>query len=90
MSKAKDAALVEAAEYQLLIEVELELEQQGIVATEPMAVVEKRKRLEAKGWRAWYGEIFGMSFINALEDWHAEAIEWHWDSRMAMRRGEID
>jgi hypothetical protein len=44
--------------------------------------------LEAQGWRAWYAEIFGQSFVDALAPHHQEAIEWHWESRMSLRRGE--
>lgn len=43
--------------------------------------------LEAKGWRAWYGEIFGHSFVDALGEHHVEAIEWHWDAAIAKRQG---
>lgn len=45
------------------------------------------KWLEAQGWRVWYAEIFGQDFIDALTPYHAEAIEWHWESRWALRLG---
>ena len=49
----------------------------------------KALELEAQGWREWYREIFGDQFIEAFgEGHHAEALEWHWDSRMAFFRGE--
>lgn len=50
--------------------------------------------LEAKGWRAWYAEIFGQQFIDSLDsvetdDKHqSEALEWHWESRKALLKGE--
>lgn len=43
--------------------------------------------LESKGWRAWYAEIFGRPFVDALGDHHIEAIEWHWDAAIAKREG---
>ena len=50
--------------------------------------------LEAKGWRAWYATIFGQAFIDSLDSsetddkHHSEAIEWHWNARQALLRGE--
>ncbi|MGI9064895.1 MAG: hypothetical protein ACR2HX_00600 [Pyrinomonadaceae bacterium] len=51
-------------------------------------------RLEAQGWRAWYATIFGQQFVDSLDSaetnhrHHSEAIEWHWESRRALLRGE--
>jgi hypothetical protein len=39
-------------------------------------------------WRTWYGAIFGKDFVNVLAPHHQEAIEWHWETRMAQRRAE--
>lgn len=44
--------------------------------------------LEAKGWRAWYAAIFGQDFVDVWAEHHEEAIAWHWNARMAQRRGE--
>ena len=44
--------------------------------------------LEAKGWRAWWSEIFGADLVNAFAPHHAEAVEWHWNARQALKRGE--
>lgn len=44
--------------------------------------------LESRGWEAWYAEIFGQSFVDVLAKHHREAINWHWNARMAQRRGE--
>lgn len=52
--------------------------------------------LEAKGWRAWYAEIFGPSFVETLDSsetddrHHSEAIEWHWNTRRTLIRIEIE
>lgn len=43
------------------------------------------EELEAQGWRAWYAEMFGQSFVDALADHHVKAIEWHWDAAIAKR-----
>jgi hypothetical protein len=44
--------------------------------------------LEACGWEAWYSRMFGKQFVAILAKHHRESIEWHWDARMAQRRGE--
>jgi hypothetical protein len=44
--------------------------------------------LESKGWRAWYGEMFGHGFVAALAPHHVEAIEWHWKALSAKLRGD--
>lgn len=52
------------------------------------------KRLEAEGWRKWYAELFGRDFVDSLDSsetedrHHSEAIEWHWESRRALLRGD--
>jgi len=42
----------------------------------------KLRELIAKGWRETYRELFG-NFVDACADHHIEAIEWHWESRLA-------
>jgi len=37
-------------------------------------------------WALW-AEIFGQSFVDVLAVHHREAIEWHWDSRIALLTG---
>jgi hypothetical protein len=50
--------------------------------------------LEAKGWRAWYAAIFGQGFVDTLDSeetddtHHSDALEWHWNARTALLRGE--
>jgi hypothetical protein len=52
--------------------------------------------LEAKGWRPWYAEIFGQSFVDTLDSeetddkHHSQAIEWHWNTRRALIRIELE
>src|SRR5262245_42755024 len=46
-------------------------------------------QLEARGWRAWYAEIFGVPFVEALGEHHAEAVEWHWNAAIAKRDGDL-
>lgn len=47
-----------------------------------------------QGWRAWYAHLFGRSFVDVLDSaetddkHHSEAIEWHWESRLALLRGQ--
>lgn len=46
-----------------------------------------------RGWRAWYAHLFGQSFVDVLDSaetddkHHSEAIEWHWEARLALLRG---
>ena len=49
---------------------------------------DKLRALIAEGWRAFYSEIFGAEWVNALAPHHCEAIEWHWDSRGAFLTGQ--
>lgn len=44
--------------------------------------------LEAKGWRAWYAEMFGREFVASLAGHHIQAIEWHWKALTAKLRGD--
>lgn len=50
--------------------------------------------LESKGWCAWYAEMFGQSFVDALDSaetedaHHSEALKWHYEARQALLRGE--
>ena len=46
------------------------------------------KALVEQGWVHTYTALFGQSFVDALADHHAEAIEWHWTSRLAFLKGE--
>lgn len=52
--------------------------------------------LEARGWRAWYAEMFGQRFVDALDSaetddrHHSDAIEWHWKTRRALIRIELE
>lgn len=41
-----------------------------------------------RGWMAAYAELFGQSFVDALAKHHAEAIEWHWNARLAFLKGK--
>src|SRR5262245_40001558 len=59
----------------------------GTAAT-PAQSEEAARRLEARGWRAWYSEMFGSGFVKALADHHIQAIEWHWNTAIAKRNGE--
>lgn len=49
--------------------------------------------LEAQGWRAWYTEMFGVDFVEALdgngETHHSDAIQWHWITRRALIQLEL-
>jgi len=40
-----------------------------------------------RDWRTWYTAIFGEQFVSVLASHHIEAIQWHWDSRMAQLKG---
>lgn len=48
---------------------------------------EKLDALVAGGWRALYAAAFGQSFVDILAPHHAEAIEWHWESRKSFLIG---
>ena len=41
------------------------------------------RALVDKGWRVCYAEWFGESFADSMAPHHAEAVEWHWESRIA-------
>jgi hypothetical protein len=53
------------------------------------------RALIAQGWRATYAELFGQSFVDVLDSaetddcHHSEAIQWHWDARIALLTGSI-
>ncbi len=49
---------------------------------------DKLKELIAQGWRVAYTELYGQRFIDGLGAHHIEAIEWHWESRLAFLKGE--
>lgn len=44
--------------------------------------------LVEKGWQATYAALFGQEFVDALANHHAEAIDWHWNSRLAFLQGK--
>lgn len=44
--------------------------------------------LVSKGWRHCYTELFGQTFVDVLAPHHIEAVEWHWDSRLAFLTDE--
>lgn len=52
------------------------------------------KGLIARGCEAFYREIFGDRFWDAMDSvetddkHHSETVQWHWDSRTALLRGE--
>jgi hypothetical protein len=50
---------------------------------------ERATALESKGWRVWYGTIFGEEFVTNLAPHHEEALEWHWQTVLAKRAGLI-
>lgn len=46
------------------------------------------RTLVDKGWRVCYAEWFGKkAFVDILAPHHIEAIEWHWESRIAFLEG---
>ena len=45
------------------------------------------RTLVDKGWRVCYAEWFGQAFVDILAPHHIEAIEWHWESRIAFLEG---
>src|SRR6185369_2490316 len=47
----------------------------------------KLRSLIAQGWKAMYAELFGQAFADILAPHHIEAIEWHWESRLAFLEG---
>lgn len=55
----------------------------------------KLQELIENGWREFYDEIFpedvekyGRKFSENLAPHHAESLEWHWESRLALIKGE--
>ena len=59
----------------------------------PQVSPEEIHNLIKQGWRAWYAHLFGQSFVDVLDSaetddkHHSEAIEWHWEARLALLRG---
>src|SRR6478736_6392658 len=47
----------------------------------------KLRSLITQGWRVMYAELFGPAFVDVLAPHHIEAIEWHWESRLAFLEG---
>jgi hypothetical protein len=35
------------------------------------------------GWREVYALLFGQTFVDSMAKHHIEAVEWHWESRLA-------
>jgi len=62
-------------------------------ANAPQVRPEEIHDLIKQGWRAWYAHLFGQSFVDVLDSaetddkHHSEAIEWHWEARLALLRG---
>jgi hypothetical protein len=59
---------------------------------EELALMEREKGIVSevdllafikKGWRYVYSELFGQQFVSSFAPHHIEAIEWHWESRLA-------
>jgi hypothetical protein len=44
--------------------------------------------LAAAGWREGYEALFGKTFVDGLAPHHAEAVEWHWESRLTFLDGK--
>lgn len=53
-----------------------------------VATAERLRQLVQQGWKLTYSALFGPEFVEALADHHEEAIEWHWDSRLALLEGK--
>jgi hypothetical protein len=51
-------------------------------------VEERVRSLIESGWEAFYAHYFGQAFVDSLAQHHREAVEWHWDSRLAFLRNE--
>ena len=47
----------------------------------------QRSQIEAD-WPTWYAAVFGSDFVAALAPHHREAIEWHWEARQSLLKGE--
>src|ERR1051325_6860319 len=54
------------------------------VAAEEEGASFDASELESRGCWAWYAEIFGQEFVDALAPHHREAIKWHWDARTSL------
>lgn len=67
----------------------------GHLAQQILYAPERRiLELADKGWEEFYAEIFGQSFIDSLDSaetddmHHSDALQWHWDARLALLNGE--
>lgn len=55
---------------------------------------EKLLNLIGRGWQPFYREIFGDRLVDAFDSeetadaHHTEAVEWHWNARLALLKGE--
>ena len=72
---------------------ELYLQAGGILAPKNN---QKARNLVEQGWQATYAELFGQSFVDALDSaetgdkHHSEALEWHWKARLGMINCELE
>ena len=72
---------------------ELYLQAGGILAPKNN---QKARNLAEQGWQATYAELFGQSFVDALDSaetddtHHSEALEWHWKARLGMISCEME
>lgn len=54
---------------------------------------QKARSLILQGWKSFYSAVFGDGFVEALDSaetddrHHSEAIEWHWNARLALLNG---
>src|SRR5687767_6041156 len=49
--------------------------------------IERSRALESRGCLAWYAEMFGQDFVDALAPHHIEGIKWHWDMTVLKKAG---
>lgn len=65
----------------------------GIIAPRETS---KARALVERGCKATYAELFGQSFVDALDSaetddkHHSEALEWHWAARMGLIACELE
>src|SRR5688572_33335145 len=49
--------------------------------------IERSRALESRCCLAWYAEVFGHDFVDALSPHHIEGIKWHWDMTVLKKAG---
>lgn len=60
------------------------------------STTDKARALIARGCLETYGELFGQSFVNALDSvetddkHHSQALLWHWTARLGLIRFELE